>query len=330
MVEGHTLSIQLRTAAIETICVDRKSQVLTSSTLACLEGVATVNLTQGCAHRCAYCYSRGYSNYPGDNRIEIFANTVEKLRGELRRKHNPPHAVYFSPSSDLFQPVPELRDLAFEVLSLLLRSQIRVSFLTKGTIPPKHMELLISNAPLVSAQIGLITTDDSLCRQLEPHAAMPAERVAQARALSSCGIETTGRIDPIIPHVTDDSETFERVCHDFAAAGIRFLAASVLFLRPAVAKALRSSDLNQAACDRLFAAFQSRVRLPIHARKSCVTALPAETRNAILDRLRIAASAHDITVRACACKNPDIASRACRIAGRAEGIARSRQMVLFD
>jgi len=191
------------------------------------------------------------------------------------------------------------------------------------------MELLISNAPLVSAQIGLITPDDSLCRQLEPHAAMPAERVAQARVLSSCGIETTGRIDPIIPHVTDDSETFERVCHDFAAAGIRLLAASVLFLRPAVTKALRSSDLNQATRDRLSAAFQSRVRLPIHALKS-VTALPAETRNAILDRLRIAASAHDITVRACACKNPDIASRACRIAGRAEGIARSRQMVLFD
>ncbi len=72
----------------------RKSPVLTPSSLACLSAMPTVNLTAGCLHDCAYCYIRGYSTYPGDGRITVYENTLEKLQRELSRRRTKPRAVY--------------------------------------------------------------------------------------------------------------------------------------------------------------------------------------------------------------------------------------------
>jgi len=73
--------------------VDRRAAVLTPSSLACLRRVATVNLTAGCAHGCLYCYTRGYSNYPGEGRVTFYANTLTLLQKELRRKRVQPGCV---------------------------------------------------------------------------------------------------------------------------------------------------------------------------------------------------------------------------------------------
>lgn len=50
----------------QVISIERKSAVLTPSSLACLAHVPTVNLTAGCAHECRYCYARGYLTHPGE------------------------------------------------------------------------------------------------------------------------------------------------------------------------------------------------------------------------------------------------------------------------
>ena len=142
---------------IDVILAQRKSAVLTPSSLACLADVATINLTLGCAHSCRYCYARGYSTYPGDGRVVLYNNTLEKLRQELSRKRKRPHAVYFSPSCDLFQPVPQVLKLGYQVLDYLLQEGIGVSFLTKGMIPPEHFALLCRHAAQVRAQIGITT-----------------------------------------------------------------------------------------------------------------------------------------------------------------------------
>jgi len=93
---------------MQVIRVERKAAVLTPSSLACLAHVPTVNFTAGCAHECHYCYARGYLTHPGEGKIRFYTNTLAKLREELRRKRKKPTTVYFSPSSDLFQPVPEV------------------------------------------------------------------------------------------------------------------------------------------------------------------------------------------------------------------------------
>ncbi len=71
---------------VDLIVKDRKSAVLTPSQLPCLSRMPTVNLTSGCAHGCLYCYSRSYSQYPGEAKVVLYGNTLQKLREDLRRK----------------------------------------------------------------------------------------------------------------------------------------------------------------------------------------------------------------------------------------------------
>ncbi len=316
---------------MKVILADRKSAVLARSSLSCLSNVASINLSSGCAHECIYCYGRGYRTYPGERVIRLYANTAAKLEGELARKRRPPQAVYFSPSSDLFQPAPEVLDLAWEVLSVLLAKQIPVAFLTKGAIPSRHMRLLAEHAPLVRAQVGLITVDESIRRVFEPNAAPSKVRLAQARDLTAAGIRTTGRLDPILPGLTDADEALRNVCGGFQKAGVRSLAAGILFLRPAIVHSLRKNLTHEPTRERLLAAYDSAERLRIHAENSVITALPASARTAIFERIGAVAKPYGIDVTPCACKNPDIAADCCQIAGRHSATANGDgQLGLFD
>ena len=86
----------------------------------------------GCAHGCLYCYTRGYRAYPGEGKLDVYENTLHKLQDELRRKRHKPDAVYFSPASDLFQPVPDVLDMAYEVIRYLLANGIGIAFLSEA------------------------------------------------------------------------------------------------------------------------------------------------------------------------------------------------------
>jgi len=310
--------------------VQRKSPVLSPSTLACLSHIPTINLTMGCAHGCLYCYTRGYRAYPGQGRVTMYGNTWEKLQSELRRKRRKPHAIYFSPASDLFQPVPEVLDLAYVVLQEIFDRGIGVAFLTKGAIPQRHMDLLKRNAALVRAQIGLITLDKEVLSAFEPDAAPPDVRLGQLRELNAGGIRTQIRIDPILPGLTDTSDTFERLCAAASNAGVRDAAASSLFVRPALLRKLQEAGATNALVARCLAAFHNPQRLAIHAERSTVTALPACEREKIFQRLERVAARFRIAVKRCACKNPDIATGTCSIAGDWKPKSPQSESCLFD
>lgn len=296
-------------------CVQRKSAVLARSSLACLSNVASINLTSGCAHQCIYCYTQGYRTHPGKGIVRLYVNSPEKLRVELRRKRRLPQVVYFSPACDLFQPDRQVLALAWEVLNILLDQQIGVAFLSKGVIPDRHFRLLSDHAPLVRAQVGLITLSEQLSRIFEPHAPLPDVRLAQAKALKASGIEVTGRVDPILPGVTDHPKAFEELCVAFHESRITEVAAGILFIRPAIADSLKKNVRDQSILQPLLDAFASATRLPIHAAKSTIVAMSADARRDIFERLKAIAARYAITVNPCACKNPDIITGSCHIAG---------------
>ncbi len=298
---------------VKVVSIERKSAVLTPSSLACLSKMPTLNLTAGCAHGCLYCYTRGYSTYPGEQQVHVYANTLVKLREELQRKRKMPLAVYFSPSSDLFQPVPEVLDLAYEVIRFLFENGIGVAFLTKGAIPERHMALLRAYPRLVRAQIGLTTLDASILRTFEPNAAHPEARLEQARALVEAEIPAEVRLDPILPGMTDTAECLYPLCREIAARGVRRLALGVLFLRPAV---LQSLKRHLGGSHLLFSHFEQVIRLSIHAERSAVFALPSEKRRLIYERVGAVAQQCGLDVAVCGCKNPDLRAGTCNIAGK--------------
>ncbi len=315
----------------EVICTERKSAVLTPSSLACLAHVPTVNLTAGCAHECRYCYARGYLTHPGEGKITFYTNTLAKLREELRRKRKKPSTVYFSPSSDPFQPVPEVLDMAYDVFRFLFESEIGVAFVTKGRIPERHRSLLATHAPLVQGRIGMISLDPGIAAAFEPFAAPPEVRLAQAAELIRLGMPVEARLDPILPGVTDSAESLESLCAALANIGVRTLAASVLFLRPAVVGSLRRRVEDKPMLGRLLNLFVGSEHLAIHAGNSRVRALPASARLEIMERLKSIACRYGMKVLVCACKNPDISSGSCHISGRwPPAVRESSQLGLFQ
>jgi len=68
----------------------RRSRVLTPSNLPCLREVATVNVTRGCVHGCVYCYTQGYSSYPGRGHVVVYEDLAGQVAGELARKRRKP------------------------------------------------------------------------------------------------------------------------------------------------------------------------------------------------------------------------------------------------
>jgi len=301
---------------VDVIRAGRRSAVLTPSGLPCLSTIPTINLTSGCLHDCAYCYIHGYSTYPGEGRVILYENTLEKLQHELVRRRAKPRAVYFSPSSDLFQPAPEVLDLARAVLDLLFRKEIGVAFLTKGCIPDEILRLLVEHAELVRAQVGIITLDDAISQAFEPNAACPERRLTQMQALIAAGVPTEARLDPILPGLTDDPQSVKRLFAALTRIGVRRAAASVLFLRPAIVQSLRRNVPDKEMLARLLSAYQGSERIGLRGTGSHVQTLPSAVRRELFAQMREIASAHSIELSVCACKNPDLASGSCNIAGR--------------
>jgi DNA repair photolyase len=301
---------------VDVIRAGRRSAVLTPSGLPCLSTIPTINLTSGCLHDCAYCYIHGYSTFPGEGRIILYEDTLERLRHELARRRTKPRAVYFSPSSDPFQPAPEVIELAQAVFGFLFGEGIGVALLTKGRIPDEIMRLLGEHAELVRAQVGITTLDDAVSRVFEPNAAGPERRLAQMQALVAAGVPTEARLDPILPGLTDDPQSVKRLFAALTRIGVRRAAASVLFLRPAIVQSLRKNVANKEMLARLLSTYQESELIGLRGTGSHVQTLPSVARRELFARMREIASAHNIELSICACKNPDLASGSCNIAGR--------------
>jgi DNA repair photolyase len=292
----------------------RRSPVLTPSGLACLSALPTVNLTAGCLHDCVYCYIRGYRNYPGESKIVLYEDTLDRLRHELRPGQPKPRAVYFSPSSDLFQPAPEVLEFSHAVLQFLFSEDIGVALVTKGEIPDETLELLIDHADLVQAQVGLITLDEEISRVFEPHAASPQTRLWQLHSLIAGGVAAAARLDPILPTLTDGPEAVGRQFTALAQVGVKRAAAGVLFLRPGILYWL-SRRVPREMLAPLLAAYREEERAVMRGAEYPIQNLGLGRRREIFGRLQEAAEAHGIQLDICACKNSDIARGSCNIAG---------------
>ena len=308
----------------------RRSAVLTPSALPCLRDVATVNLTAGCAHGCIYCYARSYPSYPGDGTIVFYTKTFQLMREELALRRSPPPAVYFSPSSDLFQPVSQVLEMGYDILEFLFTKGLPVAFLSKGCIPSRHMELLCANPRLVQAQIGITTLDERISTMFEPGAAPPAQRLKQLEELRSAGVRARARLDPLIPGWTDEPAALDELCRALAAAGVSQMSASALFIRAEIVRTLGRLLPNQEVFHSLLRHYPAPCAARSAAGRRGERSLAKALRERMYDSVRESAVRHGIALSICGCENPDITSERCCIAGeRPDPRTGSRQTKLF-
>ncbi len=298
---------------VKVTLLDRKSNALTPSSLRCLSHLPTINMTAGCVHGCAYCYIRGYSQYPGDDAVAVYRNTAELVEKELKRKRKKPIAVYFCPSSDAFMPVEEVLSQSFRTMKLLLEQGVGVQFVTKGAIPNRFIELFSQYHELVAGQVGLTTLDDELNAAIEPNAASAKRRLDDLARLIDIGATTSLRADPLIHEVTDDDSNIESLFSEASARGVRDVSASYLFLRPAITGSLKRSIRKTDLLNLILAPFKDARRSPIRGGAGGGTSLPTDLRREGLERIEAIAIRHGLKLRACGCKNDDITTGKCHL-----------------
>jgi len=292
---------------------NRKSNVLTPSQLACLSKIPTINITSGCFHNCIYCYTKGYSQYPGDGKVILFANTAEKLSKELARKRKKPQAVYFCPSCDPFQPIPQILDQIYKMMEMLLKAGIGVQFVTKAIVPANFIALFSRYSNLVCAQVGLTCVDDNIRKLFEPRTARVFEKLSTLQRLVEVGVTMGARADPLIYGVMDSDKSLINLFSAISEVGVREIAIGYLFLRPAIRKSLERNIKDTHLLGELLKPYSEGTTLPIGVKNSQGVALPREIREKAFERIKNIASDFSVSVHVCGCKNSDITTESCHI-----------------
>ncbi|HBG28705.1 MAG: hypothetical protein A2Y10_12185 [Planctomycetes bacterium GWF2_41_51] len=288
----------------------RKTNFLSSPALDCLRALANINVSAGCVHNCLYCYTKGYSIYPGENTIELYENIVAKVTDEIKRKRKKPRCAYFCSSCDPFQPIPRIQQITFDLMKALLENNINVQFVTKGIISDKTFELFNEHPSKIFGHIGLITVEEKILKIFEPGAASPPVRLNQLERLTKMGIEMSVRCDPIIHGLTDSDEQLQKLFSAIANTGCKRVSISFLFLRPAIISSFKQNISDKETLDKILKPYSANNILPIGL-SSKGTVLPPEIRKAGFEKIEKIAAGFGITTRICGCKNNDITTQKC-------------------
>lgn len=297
---------------VEIVRAQRKSPILTPSSIRCLSGLPTINITHGCALGCSYCYIQGYCNYPGPDRVVLFENIPQVLWAELSRKRRLPSRVYFSPSSDAFQYPAQVQEVTFDTMAVLLEAGVEVSFLTKGFVTERFIRLFAGSSRRIFAQVGITSLDRNVWQTVEPRTAPPRERIEFITAFNRIGVTTTARLDPLIPNLTDTDANLIPLLGALRQAGVRRCAASYLFLRPAFAETV-AAQIVQLGAGCLMPTQWKYHRFT----EGCAGGkmIDRQQRTRRFARLAALGQRFNIEILPCRCKNPELGGPGCQIAG---------------
>lgn len=306
----------------------RKGKVLTRAQFGCLRGIPTLNVTNGCLFRCAYCYARGYSQAPPAGLAELYINLPALLEDELARKRAPVEWVILNTSSDCFQPHPDILDVTLHVLRILFAHGIGVSFLTKGVIPDRFLNLFREVPEKIFAQIGLVSLSEQYRMKYEPGTPSIEKRLDNIRKMKEVGISPEIRIDPIIPFVTDTESEITRLFKVLKAGGVRKVTLSYLHLRPAIHQQLMN-ELPPIHRHLIDSCFRTQGWREIGS-STMTKLLPKPIRQKGYQRIRKIAGDFGMTALVCQCKNPDLQGDLCSSRARAVSIKKApEQLSLF-
>lgn len=295
--------------AVELLPKVRRGRILTPADFGCLKGIPTLNVTQGCLFQCAYCYARGYRDAPGKGKVHLYVNLPRLLEEELLKKRVLPPWVILNTSSDCFQPHPDILDVTWQVMKLLLDHGVGLSFLTKGIIPERFLRLMEGFPEKILAQIGLVSLSPLYWRKYEPGTPSPEGRLKNIQRLKQIGVFPEIRMDPIVPFVTDVESELKRLFEQLESFEVKRVTVSYLHLRPAIRDQLLQElpPIHQKLITPLFETQEWKTI----GSSSKTKLLPRTLRERGYQRIKETAKEFGITVIVCQCKNPDLEADIC-------------------
>lgn len=184
-----------------------------------------MNIYRGCSHGCIYCDSRSECYGTEDfDRVRAKENALQIIRDDLRRKVKS-GVVATGAMSDPYNPAERELLLTRHALELLNAFSFGAAIATKSTLVIRDIDILqeIKEHSPVLVKVTVTTTDDVLCKQVEPYAPVSSERFAAVRKLSRQGIFTGILLMPVLPFLEDSIENVTSIVRMAAENGARFV-----------------------------------------------------------------------------------------------------------
>lgn len=173
-----------------------------------------MNLYRGCTHGCIYCDARStcYQMQHAFEDVEVKRNGPELLEQALRRKRKR-CVIGTGAMSDPYQPLEKELRLTRRCLELIDEYGFGLAIQTKSDLILRDLDLLksISRKTKCVVQITLTTSDEDLCRILEPGVCTTKRRIEVLRILKEEGISTLVWMTPILPFLNDTKENIEGI-----------------------------------------------------------------------------------------------------------------------
>ena len=201
----------------------------------------SLNPYMGCVHRCTFCYVRAFerrADRPSDHRygtsIRVKVNIAERLRAELARVSWRGEHVVIGAATDPYQPAEGRYRLTRACIEVLRDASNPFDIITRGPLVVRDAELLAEAAARadVSVTFSVPTVDDDVWRTTEPRTAPPRQRLRALKALVAAGVRASVGMAPLLPGLSDQPSSLERVVRAAREAGACGIWANFLYLRP--------------------------------------------------------------------------------------------------
>lgn len=184
-----------------------------------------MNIYKGCCHGCIYCDSRSEC-YRVENFDEVRAkeNALTLIEHELRSKRKT-GVIGTGAMSDPYNPLEKEFMLTKGALELINRYRFGVSIATKSDLILRDIEIIkaISVHSPVLIKITITTSDDNLCKKVEPNVALSSKRFAAIKELSYEGIFTGILLMPVLPFIEDTVENITGIIELAHENGAKFI-----------------------------------------------------------------------------------------------------------
>jgi DNA repair photolyase len=207
----------------------------------------TVNAYSGCSFNCLFCYIRGskYGEHMED-KTSYKINAVELLDKQLasRAKKGEYGFIVVSSATDPYLHFEKELKLTRGILEVILKHRFPVHIITRSDLVTRDFDLLheINEVAILPENLkgkmkdkvivtfSFSTVDDGVAKIFEPGATPPSKRLEIMEMAAKENFLTGVSMMPLLPYITDTSESLEKMFAAFKRAGAHYILPATLTL----------------------------------------------------------------------------------------------------
>jgi DNA repair photolyase len=192
----------------------------------------TLNIYQGCQHRCGYCYATYEWSPDFYDKIYAKINASEILDKQLSSwKSQVVEPVMISSATDAYQPAELKFGLTRKCVEVLQNFDIPYYVFTKSALISRDLLLHKKYKHNCFIVWSITTCNEEIRRIIEPGTPPSITLFKVIKRFSDSGIRCAVNIDPILPIITDSSEEIGSIVDNCLRSGVRYIFGAPLRLR---------------------------------------------------------------------------------------------------